>query len=104
MSGSVRKRLIRFVTPIVALAAGLLAVPAGPADASVTYYLMQARHSGLCGHVIPNGYVDQHRLIQAYCTGDNHSLFALQPSDDGHYRLVVLGTGKCLDVSRQQPE
>ena len=43
MSGSVRKRLIRFVTPIVALAAGLLTVPAGQANASVTYSFMQAR-------------------------------------------------------------
>jgi len=98
MSHKVHVRLARFATPIVALVVGLVAVPAGPANASVAYYFMQARHSGLCGHVIPNGYVDQNRLIQAYCFESNHSLFALQPSDDGHYRLVVLGTGKCLDV------
>jgi hypothetical protein len=98
MNGTVRRRLIRFVTPVVVVVAGLLAAPAGRADASVTYYFMQARHSGLCGHVVPNGYVDQNRLIQTNCYGGSHSLFALQPSDDGHWRLIVLGTSKCLDV------
>jgi hypothetical protein len=55
---------------------------------------MQARHSGFCAYVIPNGgsfggYVDPNRVKQGSCVANSYNQFQLAPSGDGHWRLVV---------------
>lgn len=74
------------------------ALTASHANAAVTYTNMQARHSGLCAHVTPDGFTDENRVSQQYCTTNAYDEFYLSPSDAGHWRLVVQATGKCLEV------
>ncbi|MFI6333158.1 RICIN domain-containing protein [Micromonospora chersina] len=92
--------LVRYGARVVVVAALLVSGLMSPtsASASVTYYRMQARHSGLCAYVIPSGFVDQNRVNQSYCDPYSYNLFQLSPSDSGHWSLVVQATGMCLEV------
>lgn len=95
--GRLGSRIAVVATLAATLAGGLVAV-ATSASAEVTYYEMQARHSGLCGYVNGGGVTDEYQLVQGLCLPYPNHLFHLQPSDDGHYRIVVASTGRCLDV------
>lgn len=83
---------------IGALLAEVGTVAPAPASAFVVYYQMQARHSGLCGYVNGGGVTDSWMLLQGSCVPSSNHLFALSPTGEGYYRLVVASTGKCLDV------
>jgi hypothetical protein len=56
--------------------------------------LMKARHSGLCGNVLP----DTGLFVQGTCTGIPYNMLEVSPSDDGHFRLIVAATNKCLGI------
>jgi hypothetical protein len=57
--------------------------------------LMKARHSGLCGNVLPaSGF-----FVQGACTAIPYNMLEVSPSDDGHFRLIVAATNGCLGIT-----
>lgn len=109
------------ITATAMLSAGLVVLPASSATAAVAaatpqtataaaaqlyqprlYTSVIARHSFKCLTIARASKSNGAKAIQNACLGGTNStpnqLWYRSPSDDGHYRLKVLHSGKCLDI------
>jgi hypothetical protein len=87
-----RRSLLRCVAASMLLLPGVLAFTSGAAHASDRVQL-QVGHTGQCIHV------NIFPIDGGTCLlNTDTNILELQPSDNGTYRLVKLGTNKCLGV------
>ncbi|MFF0269035.1 RICIN domain-containing protein [Kribbella sp. NPDC004536] len=90
---------IKIRAVVVAALAALIAcvVGAGGAHAATGPVSMRFEHSQLCLHIIPSGYTDQNRAIQAGCTYNPFSRFTMwYDQDTDAWAFRVEDNNKCL--------
>lgn len=108
MNKIILRRTFTGIAAAAMLGAGLAALPASSvteaavAPQSVTYDSAIARHSFKCLTIANSSKSNGAKALQVACLGGTNStdnqLWYRSPSDDGHYRLQALHSGKCLDI------
>lgn len=95
-------RVVGGLAVAAALSTGLVAVPATPASAALTYYALVARHSWKCLDVTDNSQSNGAKLQQYGCHYGPNQQWRLEYytsyAGDDYYRVRVASTGKCVDI------